>query len=295
MIKNKRCQMSSRLTLYAVIVFFAIMHLSFRWPVENPVVTSTFGESRWDHFHDGIDVISTNRIVVPIAPGTLVFYWNKNRFPFDDYLGMGNYVVIDHGNDLVAIYGHLSDDAIPKLKYEEGDIIGKMGNTGHSFATHLHFTILKRSENKSINPLLILPPISDVKPPIHLSTWFRIGERYVPIREKGNYRITAHHPLLIEISDSIAKRERLGVYKLFVQLNDRTLLDVEFREISSSKNILTVQGLTSNDLFDERGFYRIAGTKYVEGENRLRIVATDFHGNRVERVLTFFIHLDIAQ
>ncbi len=283
------------LAVPVALVILAFTHVSFRWPADNPVITSSFGESRGDHFHDGMDVISSNRTVYPVASGDLVYYWNKARFPFDEYPGMGNYFIVDHGGEIVSIYGHLSDAVIPKSRYGEGEAIGSMGNTGHSMATHLHFTLYNRNGKKSINPYSLLPRIEDAKPPVHIATWFRIGDRYVQLRDKGNYRITAHHPLLLEITDTISKRERLGVYKLAVQINDRTVLDVEFNEIDSSKNILTVGGIASQDLFDEKGYYRIAGAKYVEGENRIKITATDFNGNRMENTLSFSIHLDIRQ
>lgn len=283
------------LAIPSALVFLAFLHLSFRWPAENPVITSSFGESRWDHFHDGVDVISSDRTVYPVASGDLVYYWSKARFPFDEYPGMGNYLIIDHGGDIISIYGHLSDEAVPKSRYGDGEAIGKMGNTGHSMATHLHFTLYNRNLKKSINPFSLLPRIEDAKPPIHIATWFRIGDRYVQLRDKGNYRITAHHSLLLEITDTISKRERLGVYKLAVQINERTVLDVEFNEIDSSKNILTVGGMTSQDLFDEKGYYRIAGAKYVDGENRIKIIATDFNGNRMESALNFSVRLDIRQ
>lgn len=283
------------LAVPAALVFLALMHLSFRWPAENPVITSSFGESRWDHFHDGMDVIASDKTVYPVAEGDLVYYWSKSRFPFDEYPGMGNYLIISHGSDIVSIYGHLSDGVAPKNRYADGEAIGSMGNTGHSMATHLHFTLYNRTGKKSINPFTALPKIEDAKPPVHIATWFRIGDRYVQLRDKGNYRITAHHPLLLEITDTISRRERLGVYKLAVQINERPVLDVEFNEIDSSKNILTVGGLTSQDLFDEKGYYRIAGAKYAEGENRIRIIATDFNGNRMESTLSFSIHLDIRQ
>lgn len=283
------------LSVPSAIVILVLMQLSFRWPADNPIITSSFGESRWDHFHDGMDVISVDQNVYPVMPGSLVYYWNKSRFPFDEYPGMGNFIIIDHGNDIIGIYGHLSDGTVPKSNYAEGEILGTMGNTGHSMAKHLHFTLYKRNEKKSINPFAILPRIEDSKPPMHVATWFHIGDRYVQLRDKGNYRITAHHPLLLEITDTISKRERLGVYKLAVQINERTVLDVEFNEINSAKNILTVGGMTSQDLFDEKGYYRVAGARYVEGENRVKIVATDFNGNRMESSLAFSIHLDIRQ
>lgn len=282
-----------RIILAACVVALALMNVSFRWPVDNGIITSTFGESRWDHFHDGMDVISPDRKVYPVAGGKLVYYWNRARFPLDNYPGMGNYRIIDHGNSLLGIYGHLGDDAAVRTDFVPAESMGFMGNTGHSMASHLHFTLVKAGDSKSVNPLGLLPPVTDTRPPVHLGTFLRVGDRYIPLRGKTNYRLTQHYPLLLEINDTIQGRERLGIYKLSVTLNDRKVLDVEFSEINSAKNILTMQGMASEDLFDEKGYYRVGGVKYAEGENRVKVVAVDFGGNSIESDLAFMVNLDI--
>jgi murein DD-endopeptidase MepM/ murein hydrolase activator NlpD len=57
----------------------------------------------------------------------------------------GNYVVVDHGNDEFSFYGHLSEGCIlvsVGQKVKRGDVIAKVGNTGHSVEPHLHFQLM---------------------------------------------------------------------------------------------------------------------------------------------------------
>ncbi len=281
------------LSIAAGMAILALATASFRWPVDNATVTSTFGESRWDHFHDGMDVISPDLKIFPVTSGRVVYHWNRAHFPLDRYPGMGNFKVVDHGKGLFGIYGHLDDDPSFKTAFAQGDVLGVMGNTGHSMARHLHFTLLKLKEGASLNPLTVLPPVKDERPPVHKGTYLRIGDTYVPIRGKVNYRLTRHYPLLLEIADTVSGRERLGVYKLTVELNGRKVLDAEFKEICSRKNVLTVMGKEAEDLFDEKGHYRVAGARYVEGENRLKVTAFDFAGNKMESELAFMVNLDL--
>ena len=49
--------MKERYLVYFVIIFLSILLTSFKWPIKNGKITSTFGESRGDHFHDGVDMI----------------------------------------------------------------------------------------------------------------------------------------------------------------------------------------------------------------------------------------------
>ena len=52
----------------------------------------------------------------------------------------GNYVMIDHGNGKMTIYGHLSSVAVGAGSIvSKGTTIGYMGSTGHSTGPHLHF------------------------------------------------------------------------------------------------------------------------------------------------------------
>lgn len=54
--------------------------------------------------------------------------------------GYGNYTCIDHGGGFSTCYAHqLSISVSVGEQVEQGQIIGEVGNTGHSFGAHLHF------------------------------------------------------------------------------------------------------------------------------------------------------------
>lgn len=56
--------------------------------------------------------------------------------------GFGNYVKIVHSNGYETLYGHLSKILISDgAPVEQGDVIGKLGNTGNSFGHHIHFGV----------------------------------------------------------------------------------------------------------------------------------------------------------
>ncbi len=69
------------------------------------------------------------------------------------YQGYGNTVRIDHGDDLVTLYGHMQWQS---LRVRVGDAVtagtalGTEGNTGRSFGCHLHFEV--QADGRSINP-----------------------------------------------------------------------------------------------------------------------------------------------
>jgi murein DD-endopeptidase MepM/ murein hydrolase activator NlpD len=56
--------------------------------------------------------------------------------------GYGNAIVIQHGNGFETVYGHASQLLVKAgQQVKAGDIIGRVGNTGHSFGSHLHLEI----------------------------------------------------------------------------------------------------------------------------------------------------------
>lgn len=99
-------------------------------------------------FHKGLDVaVAYGSPVKCAASGKVIFAGVKG--------GYGNCVIIEHGNGLATLYGHLSEilvEANDRVKV--GQIIAKSGNTGRSTGPHLHYEVHKN--NQPINPRLFL-------------------------------------------------------------------------------------------------------------------------------------------
>jgi murein DD-endopeptidase MepM/ murein hydrolase activator NlpD len=66
--------------------------------------------------------------------------------------GYGNYTCIDHGGGMATCYGHQSSYAVSSgAQVSQGQVIGYVGNTGHSFGAHLHFEV--RINGNPVDPL----------------------------------------------------------------------------------------------------------------------------------------------
>ncbi len=113
------------------------------WPVSGPV-TSPFGY-RWGRLHAGIDIgVGYGTPIHAAAGGTVVLAgWTG---------GYGNYTCIDHGGGLATCYGHQSSYAVSAgATVSQGQVIGYVGSTGHSFGAHLHFEV--RINGTPVDPL----------------------------------------------------------------------------------------------------------------------------------------------
>jgi murein DD-endopeptidase MepM/ murein hydrolase activator NlpD len=126
----------------------AFATLPSRWPVRG-AVNSEYGmrQSPWTkapEFHAGLD-ISANRGTAVHAPaaGTVVFAGTQPEY--------GTAVIVDHGQEIKSLYGHLSQTAVqPGQKVERGALLAYTGNTGRSSGPHLHYEILVKG--RAVNP-----------------------------------------------------------------------------------------------------------------------------------------------
>jgi murein DD-endopeptidase MepM/ murein hydrolase activator NlpD len=70
--------------------------------------------------------------------------------PFMRY-GYGNHIIVDHGGGFSTLYGHLSEIYVKTGDHvARGQVIGRMGSTGRSTGTHLHFET--RINGTPVNP-----------------------------------------------------------------------------------------------------------------------------------------------
>ena len=109
------------------------------------MVSSRYG-SRWGKTHKGLDIAaSTGTSIKAAASGTVTTAgWNSG--------GYGYLIVISHGNGVQTYYGHCSSILVKEGQtVSQGDVIGKVGSTGRSTGSHLHFEI--RVNGTAYNPL----------------------------------------------------------------------------------------------------------------------------------------------
>jgi murein DD-endopeptidase MepM/ murein hydrolase activator NlpD len=106
------------------------------WPVDG-VLSSTFGP-RWGSVHEGIDISAPGGTPIKAAAsGTVILMQSEAESG-----GYGNYTCVDHGGGLSTCYAHQSEFGTSMgASVSQGDVIGYVGNTGHSFGDHLHFEV----------------------------------------------------------------------------------------------------------------------------------------------------------
>ena len=118
------------------------------WPVEGRV-GSSFGQ-REDpfngegKFHTGIDIEAPYGTPVRAAA-------DGDATGESMGAGYGRQVVLNHGHDVLTVYGHLSAIAVlPGQHVIRGQVIGYVGQSGRATGPHLHYEV--RVHNVPVNP-----------------------------------------------------------------------------------------------------------------------------------------------
>jgi murein DD-endopeptidase MepM/ murein hydrolase activator NlpD len=120
------------------------------WPVNGPI-SGVFGEARPGHMHTGLDIAA--------AEGTPIRAADSGRVVLMQGVGSsggyGNFTCIQHTASMSTCYAHQSRFGTSMgASVSKGQVIGYVGNTGHSFGAHLHFEV--RVNGSPVNPAAYL-------------------------------------------------------------------------------------------------------------------------------------------
>jgi len=97
-----------------------------------------------ESLHKGVDLVGPiGTPVKAVLPGIVLEHWPPPDGYYRGHPVFGGMVVIDHGDGLFSLYGHLSATTVHEgWHVEAGQIIGELGDTGVATGPHLHWEIV---------------------------------------------------------------------------------------------------------------------------------------------------------
>ncbi|MFV2021884.1 M23 family metallopeptidase [Micromonospora sp. LOL_023] len=116
-------------------------------PLRGYTFTSPYG-MRWGKLHAGVDLAAAEGTPFhSVHAGTVTLAgWNG---------GYGYCVIVKHDDGTESVYGHASRVRVNVgQRVEAGDLLGDVGNTGHSYGAHLHLEVHVDGEPKDPIPWL---------------------------------------------------------------------------------------------------------------------------------------------
>jgi murein DD-endopeptidase MepM/ murein hydrolase activator NlpD len=121
-------------------------------PLDEVVFTSAFGLRNMEtELHKGIDLRAPEGTPFKALHGGVVKECD------DCDAGYGNLVVVEHEDGTRTYYAHASKVLVANGQHvKAGDVLGKAGDTGHSFGAHLHIEIYLPGEKNPTDPVPVL-------------------------------------------------------------------------------------------------------------------------------------------
>lgn len=249
--------------------------VSYGWPLEqNYGVSATFGESRGDHFHAGIDLSTngdTGLPVLAIADGEIYRLKIQKR-------AYGKALYIRHPDGIVSVYAHLdrysSDLGLeqaygrrvaetrnrytgdifidPPIKIQKGTVVAYSGETGAGLP-HLHLE-LRREENIPINPLSNgFQDDTDPVPPAFQAVYLypansgsaidgELETQSIRFESDTSAYKTDHIPVVhgdffvsVSVYDSALRPYRRAPHRMQLSVDGKLISEIEFDKFSYSE------------------------------------------------------------
>lgn len=117
----------------------------FAWPESGYRVTQSYGYTSYARKgayggapHNGIDIAAGFGAEIKAIGAGLIVANGTND-------GWGNWIAIQHANNMVSVYAHMSSLASSKVgvSVTQGQTIGYEGSTGNATGSHLHLSLYK--------------------------------------------------------------------------------------------------------------------------------------------------------
>jgi len=205
--------------LYSILLLSLVCHAraqdhAFRFPLDTtPLLSGTFGEFRGNHFHAGIDIKTYGKTGLPVYATADAYV---SRIKISPY-GYGKAIYLTHNNGYTSVYGHLSGfnpeleayirkhqynkksysiELFPgksQFKFRQGELLAYSGNSGGSYAPHLHFELRDSRTQEILDPLSFSLPIPDTLPPV-------LKAIRIVHRNRASKIATGSHPQVAELS-----------------------------------------------------------------------------------------------
>jgi len=211
--------------ILALLLILSSIFLSgegLRFPLDESIITGSFGEFRWNHLHAGLDLSTGGVEGKPVyAPVDGWVSYIKR-----DFTGYGNTLFMEDEN-FIYVFAHLqkfnsligaklSEEKFRQALYprkneimvKKGDLIAYTGSSGTS-SPHLHFEVRSKMNNP-INPLSVFS-IEDKEHPFIYGVLFECASDSTLINGKhDNVYIQA-----TKVNDSIFKVKPVNVWGPF--------------------------------------------------------------------------------
>ncbi len=256
------------------------------WPLAPPHLASTFGSFARGRLVSGIALSADEGTVRSAEDGELAFSMEDSRAGLLP-TPLGSFVVVEHQGGMAAVYSHLAPGsmALDQTRLKKGDSIGKPGSSGWTEGSGSLFQVFDRRALSWVNPLLILPPLADDKPPVVRSIALSRGEKNYVLGEaawlpQGTYRISVD---VADPADSSWTAAPLAPYGIRLSIDGVQEVEDVFdviRGLRGELMLFSQSPRAAGELRTRDGRYFLTERLFTRGRSTIEVRVVDVAGNK---------------
>ncbi|MBN2509659.1 MAG: M23 family metallopeptidase [Spirochaetales bacterium] len=263
---------------------------AYQWPVKNIVLTGTFGESRWTHFHNGIDLGGGEQDVYPIEDGEVIFRFEEHQDHDGLPSGLGSFMVIEHRQRIRSLYAHLKPGSMNSTdrSLSTDKVLGRIGESGGSYGKHLHLTVTDEDSDQIINPLVVLPArIDSIKPKI-IGLYTKKGAALSKVSSPMSIS-SGTYELLVSVQDpsgDVGYYMPMAPYRILFFMNGQEMTSYTFENIrrKDGRSVLyKSDDISFSEMYFDEWMIRLGDVHFLPGDTVLEVVVTDKADNETIR------------
>lgn len=258
---------------------------AWQWPLGEFRIDTGFAQPRNGVVATGIWLSAEEPLVRAAHPGELVFSRTEAAPAGGLTHGLGNLVVIEHEDGLRSMYsnmGRIDRPIGPDLA--QGDVLGTVGVSGFAYGDQLGFHLTDVELQRLVNPLLILPPLTDETAPVVAGVYLARDGETIRLSRRSTIVPGVEYRLLIEAYDTVAGPQgtrRIPPMEVSITVGEEEEQQIRFETLQYRDGELVLtsgQALTGLYATETR---LSLGVVRIDSESvRLAVRVEDFAGNR---------------
>ncbi|MDC7228545.1 MAG: peptidoglycan DD-metalloendopeptidase family protein [Spirochaetales bacterium] len=277
------------LFVLSAVLLFAQQLYAFNWPVDDPLVVSTFGGDKWGSYASGLEVYAENAEIRPCDDGEVIFYENSDR-PGTLPGRIGHFVVVEHERKLRTLYAGIepAEDISEMTGVTASDILGELGGISKSARLHLHFAVIDSEFGQYVNPLLLLNSIVDNASP-EIRSIRLLNEAGFTSVDKNAVIKAGKTEIQAEIFDPGMSDDYftlMAPYKIQLFHNGEEIFYLNFESLrydAGSALIQSREDMKYDDFYRGDGYVSLGEISLVPGDSRFEILVSDYSENETGR------------
>jgi murein DD-endopeptidase MepM/ murein hydrolase activator NlpD len=257
------------------------------WPLTPPRLAATFGTVAKGRVVTGVALAAENSLVRSSEDGEIAFSLEDRSHPAGLPTPLGSFMIVEHKGGMAAVYSHIAPGTLSTYlrKPKAGDILGMSGSSGWIEGSGVVYQVFDRRASSWVNPFLVLPPLTDDKPPVIRSLALsRSGKTYVlgevPSLPQGTYAVSVD---VADPSDAPWIVGPLAPYMLRLSIDGVEVAKEVFDVAKSSGGKLELfaqNPIPAVELRTKEGRYLLTERLFTRGRTLLEIRVEDASGNK---------------